>query len=136
VWRFPVFAVKLAIPNSQLEIDPPMRGPYERLKYDLRRGWECPLCHRKEKADFLITNRFCSCRQKKEGGPLVSMKLVDDGVRRVWTHPKMIAAQQATAERLAAEAAAASGEQAADELRVDVASSTEVPPAEDSTAET
>jgi len=80
-----------------------MRGPYERLKYDLRRGWECPLCHRKEKADFLITNRFCNCRQKKDGGPLVSMKLVDDGVRRVWTAPAMLAAQQARAARLAVE---------------------------------
>ena len=79
-----------------------MRGPYERLKYDLRRGWECPLCHRKEKTDFLITSRFCTCRQKTEGGTPVSMRLSEDGIRRVWTAPAMLVAQQARAERLAA----------------------------------
>lgn len=117
-----------------------MRGPYERLKYDLRRGWECPLCHRKEKADFLITNRFCTCRQKKEGGPLVSMKLVDDGVRRVWTAPAMLAAQQARTERLAAavaieETTALAGEAAGNDMPADVAPSTELPATDAPTAE-
>lgn len=79
-----------------------MRGPFERLKYDLRRGWECPVCHRKEKTDFLITSRFCNCQQKKEGGALVSMKLSEDGVRRVWTSPAMLVAQEARRQRLAA----------------------------------
>lgn len=63
-----------------------MKGPYERLKYDLRRLWECPVCHRKERSSFAQTYSLCSC-QAKEGGGAISMQLVEDGVRRVWGEP-------------------------------------------------
>lgn len=71
-----------------------MRGPYERLKYDFRRGWECPVCKRKEKTDFTVTFRHCLCGAKQEGGKPVVMTLVEDGVRRVWFPPKPL--QQAS----------------------------------------
>ena len=29
-----------------------MRGPYERLKYDLRRLWECPVCKHTNTTEF------------------------------------------------------------------------------------
>jgi hypothetical protein len=70
-----------------------MRGPYERLKYDLRRLWECPLCKRRERTPGTVTSRFCSCPQKPEAqkqegqkleaGQPVSMKLVADGPQRL-----------------------------------------------------
>ena len=74
-----------------------MKGPYERLKYDFRRGWECPVCKRKEKTDFTVTFRHCACGTKKDGGQPVVMALVDDGVRRVWWPPKRLEAITAAA---------------------------------------
>jgi len=60
-----------------------MRGPYERLKYDLRRVWECPVCKRRERTAGSVTFRHCLCQmQQLEGQPVV-MKLVEDGVQRV-----------------------------------------------------
>ncbi|MCI0357878.1 MAG: hypothetical protein L0211_05240 [Planctomycetaceae bacterium] len=60
-----------------------MKGPYERLKYDLRRMWECPVCKRRERTDGGVTFRFCECGTKQEGGRPVSMRLVADGPQRV-----------------------------------------------------
>jgi hypothetical protein len=60
-----------------------MKGPYERLKYDLRRLWECPVCKRRERTDGGVTFRFCECGTKQEGGRPVVMKLVADGPQRL-----------------------------------------------------
>lgn len=60
-----------------------MKGPYERLKYDLRRVWECPACRRRERTSGAVTFRFCLCRMKQPDGKPVLMKLVADGVRRM-----------------------------------------------------
>jgi hypothetical protein len=61
----------------------PMKGPYERLKYDLRRLWECPVCKRRERTGGTITFRFCPCEAKKEGGQPVVMHLIADGPQRL-----------------------------------------------------
>lgn len=63
-----------------------MKGPFERLKYDLRRLWECPLCHRRERTEGNSTARQCGCAAKTGGAP-VAMKLVEDGPRRVDGQP-------------------------------------------------
>src|SRR4051812_12404054 len=60
-----------------------MRGPHERLKYDLRRLWECPVCTRRERTAGTVTFRFCQCRMKQLDGQPEVMKLVEDGVQRV-----------------------------------------------------
>jgi len=60
-----------------------MRGPYERLKYDLRRVWECPVCKRRERTAGTVTFRYCNCQMKQVDGRPVVMKLVEDGVQRV-----------------------------------------------------
>jgi hypothetical protein len=60
-----------------------MKGPYERLKYDLRRLWECPVCKRRERTDGGVTFRFCDCGTKQDGGLPVVMKLVADGPQRL-----------------------------------------------------
>jgi hypothetical protein len=59
-----------------------MKGPFQRLKYDLRRLWECPLCQRRERTPGTVTSRFCNCTAK-EGGKPVSMKLIADGPQRL-----------------------------------------------------
>ncbi len=59
-----------------------MKGPYERLKYDLRRIWECPVCHHRERANGSITALFCSCQDKVDPLERVAMKLVEDRIQR------------------------------------------------------
>ena len=58
-----------------------MKGPFERLKYDLRRIWECPACGAKQRTDGSVTTRFCTCG-KPNSNPQLAMKLVSDGPRR------------------------------------------------------
>jgi hypothetical protein len=60
-----------------------MKGPYERLKYDLRRVWECPECHHKERTGGEVVNRLCRCQEKAQPAEQVWMKLVEDGARCV-----------------------------------------------------
>lgn len=59
-----------------------MKGPQERLKYDLRRVWECPVCRHRERTSGQVTSLWCAC-QSKAGPSAVTMRLVEDGVRRV-----------------------------------------------------
>jgi hypothetical protein len=65
-----------------------MKGPFERLKYDLRRLWECPLCQRRERTPGSVTARFCNCAAKQESGKPVSMRLIGDGAQRL--APKIV----------------------------------------------
>jgi hypothetical protein len=60
-----------------------MKGPSERVKYDLRRLWECPMCKRRERTSFTVTFRHCQCQMKQLDGKPVVMKLVADGVQRI-----------------------------------------------------
>ena len=60
-----------------------MKGPYERVKYDLRRVWECPHCKQRVRTDGHITYQFCRCRESGEPPQRTPMQLVADGVRRV-----------------------------------------------------
>lgn len=59
-----------------------MKGPFERLKYDLRRVWECPECHHKERADGTVTTLVCRCQAQKDPLNRVVMKLVEDRAQR------------------------------------------------------
>lgn len=60
-----------------------MKGPFERLKYDLRRLWECPLCRRRERTDGAVTSRFCTCPGKgAPEGQRTSMKLLEEAGHR------------------------------------------------------
>jgi len=60
-----------------------MKGPHERLKYDLRRLWECPVCKRRERTPGSVTFRHCACQMKQVDGKPVVMKLVEDAVQRL-----------------------------------------------------
>lgn len=60
-----------------------MKGPFERLKYDLRRLWECPLCKRRERSDGAVTSRFCPCPGKGASeGARITMKLLEEAGHR------------------------------------------------------
>ncbi|MEO8496060.1 MAG: hypothetical protein ABI614_13400 [Planctomycetota bacterium] len=59
-----------------------MKGPFERLKYDLRRVWECPECHHKERADGTVTTVVCRCQATKEPHARFVMKLIEDRIQR------------------------------------------------------
>ena len=59
-----------------------MKGPYERLKYDLRRFWECPQCQRRQRTDGTITGLICNCQLAVEENQRVSMRLSRDDIRR------------------------------------------------------
>ncbi len=60
-----------------------MKGPNDRLKYDLRRVWECPACHHRERTGGEVTFRMCPCQRKVEPEKRVWMRLVHDGARLV-----------------------------------------------------
>lgn len=60
-----------------------MRGPFERLKYDLRRVWECPACAHKERTDGAVTARTCRCSNLPPGAAPINMRLISDGAVRV-----------------------------------------------------
>ena len=60
-----------------------MKGPFERLKYDLRRLWECPQCKRRERSDGTVTSRFCTCPGKgSSDGRQTPMKLLEEAGHR------------------------------------------------------
>jgi hypothetical protein len=64
-----------------------MKGPHERLKYDLRRVWECPVCTHKERTPGHVTTCLCRCQQQTPLPQQRWMRLVEDGVRRVEKTP-------------------------------------------------
>lgn len=39
-----------------------MKGPRARWKHDVRRLWECPACHRRERTGGDIVNLRCGCQ--------------------------------------------------------------------------
>ena len=59
-----------------------MKGPYERLKYTLRRTWECPACSRRIQTDGTSTGNVCECQLGQPEHERISMKLLLDGIRR------------------------------------------------------
>ncbi len=59
-----------------------MKGPHERLKWDLRRIWECPVCHHREYVSGVSTSQFCRCQSQEPITQQVCMKLLEDGPRR------------------------------------------------------
>jgi hypothetical protein len=64
-----------------------MKGPYERLKYDFRRLWECPKCGHRRYSGGDSTGELCDCTLK-ETARRTPMRLASEGGRRTEvTHP-------------------------------------------------
>src|SRR5262245_3546836 len=59
-----------------------MKGPFERLKYDLRRVWKCPACGHLERTTGGVTTQLCNCQSQIAPSARRFMQLVEDGVRR------------------------------------------------------
>lgn len=59
-----------------------MKGPYERLKYALKRVWECPACQHRERTEGDVTFHYCRCQDDVARKKQICMKLVKDGTRR------------------------------------------------------
>src|SRR5262245_64078609 len=95
-----------------------MKGPYQRLKYDLRRLWECPVCKRRERTPGTVTFRHCTCQMKQIDGKPVVMKLIDDSIQRiappVAIEHEPVTAPPPTPGPPAADEAASSGQDAGD----------------------
>jgi len=60
-----------------------MKGPYQRLKYELRRLWECPACHNRCRRGGDVTSVLCGCQDSIPMLQRVWMKLVDDRIQRI-----------------------------------------------------
>jgi len=83
-----------------------MKGPSERLKYDLQRIWECPVCHGRVWSSGATTTQVCACQAKRPLREVVCMQLVADGVRRAsqeTSSARSDAADAASAESLPCE---------------------------------
>jgi hypothetical protein len=55
-----------------------MKGPGHRGKFDLRRVWECPVCHRREKTSGKVVNLLCKCTAKENPPRQTWMKLIEE----------------------------------------------------------
>ncbi len=77
---------RIGNPSYQEAIGPTrstaVKGPYERLKYDLRRVWECPVCHHRERAGGEVTSMICRCQASEDPAKQVCMKLIENGTQR------------------------------------------------------
>lgn len=60
-----------------------MKGPYQRLKHDLRRLWECPVCGHRTHASGHVTSVLCACQQQVDLASRRFMKLIEVTPRRV-----------------------------------------------------
>jgi hypothetical protein len=55
-----------------------MKGPYGRLRFDVRRLWQCPVCGRFERTPGSIVTLVCrACGTNSAGSGEVCMKLVE-----------------------------------------------------------
>ena len=58
-----------------------MKGLGNRLRFDVRRVWECPVCHRRERTGGEVVNRLCDCLAK-QNGQQIWMKLIEERPKR------------------------------------------------------
>jgi hypothetical protein len=58
-----------------------MKGPSGRLKFDVRRVWECPACGRRERTSGRVVTRTCFCQSAADPPRDVWMRLVEQQPR-------------------------------------------------------
>ncbi|HEY6564468.1 MAG TPA: hypothetical protein VIY86_08230 [Pirellulaceae bacterium] len=58
-----------------------MKGPFGRLRWELRRVWECPACHHRERTGGDRTACWCNCATTSASKG-TAMRLIEDGPRR------------------------------------------------------
>ncbi len=58
-----------------------MKGPGNRLKFVIRRQWECPRCGRRLLTHGSVVQQSCDCRGSDHAGEPVPMRLIKDPLR-------------------------------------------------------
>jgi hypothetical protein len=56
-----------------------MKGPAARWKHEVRRLWECPACHRRERTGGQVVNLLCGCRLASDLPRQTGMNLIEEG---------------------------------------------------------
>lgn len=59
-----------------------MKGPYQRLRHDLRRHWECPVCGHRVTTSGAETSALCKCQQAVPPATRRYMRLLEGNTRR------------------------------------------------------
>lgn len=59
-----------------------MKGPSGRLRLDVRRVWECPMCHRRQKTSGSVVNLLCDCQAKSDPPRQTWMMLVEEAPKK------------------------------------------------------
>ena len=54
-----------------------MKGPFQRLKHDLRRLWECPVCQHRVHTPGIVTSCLCRCQQQVDPTTRRFMRLLE-----------------------------------------------------------
>lgn len=75
-----------------------MKGPGGRLRFDIRRVWECPACHRRELTPGDVVYRLCTCSVKSDPPRQNWMKLIELKPARPEPPPPPIAPVENAAE--------------------------------------
>jgi len=55
-----------------------VKGPFERLRHNFKRTWECPECRQRRRTSGQSTSRACNCRVLAKTGDIVWMTLIRD----------------------------------------------------------
>jgi len=61
-----------------------MKGPGHRHKFDVRRIWECPACHKQVRTSGQVVHLACAC-QASSGGPAQTWMSLLEEKPRPWT---------------------------------------------------
>ena len=54
-----------------------MKGPGGRLRFDIRRVWECSVCHRRDLTNGDVVNMLCTCSARTDPPRQNWMKLIE-----------------------------------------------------------
>ena len=73
--------MRTAVPNFLLgherAAEKSMKGPGGRVKFDLRRIWECPACQQRELTSGDIVSRQCGCGANADPPRTTWMRLIE-----------------------------------------------------------
>jgi hypothetical protein len=81
-----------------------VKGPFQRLKHDLRRLWECPVCNHRAHTPGDVTSCLCRCQQQVDPATRRFMRLIEgDTLRAIRiAEPQIVAPDSVESESLPA----------------------------------
>jgi hypothetical protein len=75
-------------PFHQAKPEAAIKGPRGKSKFDIRRLWECPICHRRELTPGSVVNRVCICVANQDPPRQTWMRLIEEPVKRPVPRPQ------------------------------------------------